>query len=131
MLSDSSYKYCDYVGQHLLHTKVMWKDMPHLDSLQEHHAQTSELAEAHSYYAEVQQLVLVLIIHLLLVLILISGAVPPLLCAWSFLIKYSDNLPCLVDKYEHTDISCFWQSCLTNRTTKLECISFPCMTWIR
>lgn len=34
----------------------MWKVMPHFDSLQEHHAQTSELAEAHSNYAEVQQL---------------------------------------------------------------------------
>jgi len=93
--------------------------MPHFDSLQEHHAQTTELAEAHSDYLEVQHLGLVLIIHLLLVLTLICGAVPTLLCAWSFLIKYSDNLPCLVDKYEHTNISHFWQSCLTNATPVL------------
>jgi len=97
----------------------MWKDMPHFDSLQEHHAQTTELAEAHPDYAEVQQFGLVLIIHLLLMLTLICGAVPPFLCAWSFLIKYSDILPCFVDKYEHTNISHFWQSCLTNRTPVL------------
>ena len=73
----------------------MWKDRPHFDSPQEHHAQTTELTEAHSDYAEVQQLGLMLIIHLLLVLTLICGALPPLLCLWSFLIKYNDNLPAL------------------------------------
>jgi hypothetical protein len=89
----------------------MWKDRPQFDSLQDH-AQTTALAEA---------------------LRLCGGSAawfgvdcsPPSSAdvnLWSctstsvcmFVLKYSDNFPCCVDKYEHTDISCFWQSCLTN-----------------